>query len=72
MRTEFYEEITPLSFQNKGIVSTLNNFLFRNFVSDIHAKTGQILNRGSAQQIGGSVGGGYDNTIALKVIMAIQ
>ena len=39
----------------------------RNFVSDIHAKTGQILNRGSAQQIGGSAGGGYDNTVAIKV-----
>ena len=49
----------------------LANFLSfsfnRNFVSDIHAKTGQILNRGSAQQIGGSVGGGYDNTVAIKV-----
>ena len=42
-------------------------FFFRNFVSDIHAKTGQILNRGSAQQIGGSVGGAYDNTVAVKV-----
>lgn len=36
-------------------------------MSDIHAKTGQILNRGSAQQIGGSAGGGYDNTVAIKV-----
>ena len=42
-------------------------FHFRNFVSDIHGKTGQILNKGSAQQIGGSAGGGYDNTIALRV-----
>ena len=25
------------------------------------------MNRGSAQQIGGSVGGAYDNTVAVKV-----
>ena len=37
-------------------------------MSDIHGKTGQILNRGSAQQIGGSVGGAYDNTVAVKVL----
>ena len=36
-------------------------------MSDIHAKTGQMMNRGSAQQIGGSAGGGYDNTVAVKV-----
>ena len=50
-----------------------NHLLFsRNFVSDIHAKTGQILNRGSAQQIGGSVGGGYDNTVAVKVMLSLK
>ena len=50
-----------------------NHLLFsRNFVSDIHAKTGQILNRGSAQQIGGSVGGGYDNTVAVKVMLSLE
>ena len=47
-------------------------FFSRNFVSDIHAKTGQILNRGSAQQIGGSVGGGYDNTVAVKVKISLE
>ena len=36
-------------------------------MSDIHAKTGQLMNKGSAQQIGGSVGGAYDNTVAVKV-----
>ena len=36
-------------------------------MSDIHAKTGQILNRGSALQIVGSAGGGYDITVAIKV-----
>jgi hypothetical protein len=28
-----------------------------------------MMNRGSAQQIGGSAGGGYDNTVAVKVHM---
>ena len=39
-----------------GLNKKINPFLcFRNFVSDIHSKTGQILSRGtgSAQQIGG-------------------
>ena len=63
--------IMTLKLEFAKLLWTLANFLSfsfnRNFVSDIHAKTGQILNRGSAQQIGGSVGGGYDNTVAIKV-----
>ena len=53
--------------KNTLYYKTFISHFFRNFVSDIHAKTGQILNRGSAQQIGGSVGGAYDNTVAVKV-----
>lgn len=58
------EEVSAILANQREIVSASRDI--KNFVSDIHAKTGQILNRGSAQQIGGSVGGGYDNTIALK------
>ncbi len=39
------------------------SIVFRNFVMDIHTKTGQILTKGtgSVQQVGGpSAGGGYD------------
>ena len=40
-------------------------FVSRNFVADIHSKTGQILNRGtgSAQPVGGA----YDVQVSLKV-----
>merc|ERR1712141_943320 len=58
------EEVNAILANQREIVSATRDI--KNFVSDIHAKTGQILNRGSAQQIGGSVGGGYDNTVAIK------
>jgi len=58
------EEVNAILANQREIVSATRDI--KNFVSDIHAKTGQILNRGSAQQIGGSVGGGYDNTVAVK------
>ena len=39
-------------------------------MSDIHGKTGQLLNRGtgSAQQVGGA-GGSYENQQMLRVIV---
>ena len=42
-----------------------STFVSRNFVADIHSKTGQILNRGtgSAQPVGGA----YDVQVSLKV-----
>jgi len=58
------EEVNAILANQREIVSATRDI--KNFVSDIHAKTGQILNRGSAQQIGGSAGGGYDNTVAIK------
>jgi len=58
------EEVNAILANQREIVAATRDI--KNFVSDIHAKTGQILNRGSAQQIGGSVGGGYDNTVAIK------
>jgi len=58
------EEVNAILANQREIVSATRDI--KNFVSDIHAKTGQILNRGSAQQIGGSVGGAYDNTVAVK------
>lgn len=41
----------------------------KNLVSDIHGKTGQLLNRGtgSAQQVGGA-GGSYENQQTLREI----
>jgi hypothetical protein len=33
-------------------------FSSRNFVVDIHQKTGQLMSRGSATQVGGAGGGG--------------
>ncbi len=38
----------------------LERFRFRNFVMDIHTKTGQLINRGtgSVQQVAGGGGGG--------------
>ena len=42
--------------------------LYRNLVSDIHGKTGQLLNRGTgtAQQVGGA-GGAYDTQQMIRV-----
>lgn len=58
------EEVNAILANQREIVSATRDI--KNFVSDIHAKTGQMMNRGSAQQIGGSAGGGYDNTVAVK------
>jgi hypothetical protein len=45
-------------------------FLSRNFVSDIHGKTGQLIARGtgSAQQVGGA-GGAYDMQQTIRVLI---
>jgi len=58
------EEVNAILANQREIVSATRDI--KNFVSDISAKTGQLLNRGSAQQIGGSVGGAYDNVVVVK------
>ena len=51
------------------LINDLDFFsLYRNLVSDIHGKTGQLLNRGTgtAQQVGGA-GGAYDTQQMIRV-----
>merc|ERR1719423_141350 len=55
-------EVNAILANQREIVSATRDI--KNFVSDIHSKTGQILNRGtgSAQPVGGA----YDVTVSIK------
>ncbi len=49
------------------VLTFLTILLRRNFVIDIHSKTGQLLNKGSVQQVSGPTAGGYDFSQTVQV-----